>query len=355
MKKYKRYFLITHNAALVFSVCLLFSISSCSKKNYSGQPAYAFRSSDGRPDYKQLDYWAAHPAKKDPSDSIPESLRNRVNTREADVFFLYPTSLTDGSDPRWNAEIDDAEINAKTDYSSILYQASVFNAQCRVYAPRYRQAHIRCFFLADSTTKPYFDMAYEDVRNAFLYYLNTENKGRPIIIAGHSQGTLHAARLMKEFFDGKPLKRQLVCAYLIGMPVSENYFADLKPCKDSTATGCLVSWRSFQRGYEGTVYVTRETEKMVVVNPLSWTTDPGYVSAEFNKGGVLRNFNKIVPGVSDAQIHKNILWTRKPDVPGKILLTTKNYHVGDINLYYMNIRENVATRIRSFKKNSEIH
>ena len=94
---------------------------------------------------------------------------------------------------------------------------------------------------------------------------------------------------------------------------------------------------------------------MVVVNPLSWTTDPGYVSAEFNKGGVLRNFNKIVPGVSDAQIHKNILWTRKPDVPGKILLTTKNYHVGDINLYYMNIRENVATRIRSFKKNSEIH
>ena len=198
-------------------------------------------------------------------------------------------------------------------------------------------------------------MAYEDVRNAFLYYLNTENKGRPIIIAGHSQGTLHAARLMKEFFDGKPLKRQLVCAYLIGMPVSENYFADLKPCKDSTATGCLVSWRSFQRGYEGTVYVTRETEKMVVVNPLSWTTDPGYVSAEFNKGGVLRNFNKIVPGVSDAQIHKNILWTRKPDVPGKILLTTKNYHVGDINLYYMNIRENVATRIRSFKKNSEIH
>jgi ABC-type phosphate transport system ATPase subunit len=73
-------------------------------------------------------------------------------------------------------------------------------------------------------------------------------------------------------------------------------------------------------------------------------------SADLNKGAILRNFNKIVPHAVNAQVHGNVLWSSKPDVPGKIFFTQKNYHIGDINLFYMNIRENVATRIRLFWK-----
>ena len=90
--------------------------------------------------------------------------------------------------------------------------------------------------------------------------------------------------------------------------------------------------------------------KMVVVNPLSWTTDSFFVSASLNKGGVLKKFNKLVPHVVSAQVHQNLLWTSKPDMPGKVLLTTKNYHVGDINLFYLNIRENVTARIAAYRK-----
>ena len=71
-----------------------------------------------------------------------------------------------------------------------------------------------------------------------------------------------------------------------------------------------------------------------------------FVNKKNNKGGVLLKFNKIVPKVVDAQIHNNVLWTSKPDVFGKIFFTKKNYHTGDINLFYINIRENVRNRIK---------
>jgi hypothetical protein len=134
------------------------------------------------------------------------------------------------------------------------------------------------------------------------------------------------------------------------MPVPENYFTNIRPCDDPLSTGCFVSWRTFKSGYSGGYLVENEPYKTVVINPLSWKRDTILMASSLNKGGVLKNFNKVVPGVANAVVHGNILWSDKPNVPGKILLTTKNYHVGDINLYYMNIRENVAARIVAYRK-----
>lgn len=74
------------------------------------------------------------------------------------------------------------------------------------------------------------------------------------------------------------------------------------------------------------------------------------VSSAKNNGGVLLKFDKIVPHVVSAQIHNNVLWSSKPNVFGKIFFTQTNFHVGDINLFYMNIRENVKERIGAFWK-----
>ena len=161
--------------------------------------------------------------------------------KTADVFYLHPTTLVgireEGNN---NAKIDDPYINHKTEYSPIIYQASAFNESARVFAPRYRQAHIGMYSEKDSASKyEAFNLAYEDVKNAFLYYLKNENKGRPIIIASHSQGTTHAIRLLKEFFDGKELSNQLVCAYLIGMAVKKESYEKIPICTDSTKPGVL--------------------------------------------------------------------------------------------------------------------
>jgi hypothetical protein len=348
MKKYKISLVLT---CFLYCATILLCLS-CSKNNYIQKATYQFKSETKIPDYNNLDYWAAHPWKKDLSDSVPADLQENYRPDSlADVFFIHPTTLTDYKDERWNAEIDDAAINSKTDYSTILYQASAFNEKSRVFAPRYRQAHIRCFFLNTPDTDTAFEIAYTDVKAAFEFFLKNYNNNRPIIIASHSQGTKHAGRLLKEFFENKPLQKQLVCAYIIGLPVPVDYFSTLKPCTDSLATGCFVSWRTFRKDSEEPQFILDEKFKAVVINPLTWTNETGLVSSKLNKGGILKNFNRVVPRVVSAQIHNNILWSSKPDMPGKMFYTQKNYHIGDINLFYINIQENTKTRIKAFLKN----
>ncbi len=348
MTKYESNFLYRVLPGVILCV-LFFYISSCSQRNYVSKINYDFRSGNNQQDYGNLNYWAASPFKYDPSDSVPYDLRNETKDSLADVFFIYPTTYTDLKMPMgWNADINDEALNSKTDKSTILYQASVFNKYCRVFAPRYRQANLKAFFTDDYvSSNAAFDTAYADVRAAFIYYLKFYNHGRPIIIASHSQGTRHAGQLLKEFFEGKALQKQLVCAYIIGLPVFTTYFAGLKPCMDSSSTGCFITWRTFEQGYISPV-VGREKTKAYLINPLSWTMDTTLEPAILNKGGILRNFNKVIPALVHAQAHGNILWVNKPKFFGSIFLKTKNYHIADYNLFYENIRENVGTRIRSF-------
>ena len=132
-----------------------------------------------------------------------------------DVFFIHPTTYIGSDDDKinvtdldlndlfklagsmrkaaWNANLDDTALNNQTDIKPILYQASVFNGSCRIFAPRYRQANLKAFLVRKSPkAQETFDLAYGDIKAAFQYYLDHYNHGRPIIIAGHSQGSLHA-------------------------------------------------------------------------------------------------------------------------------------------------------------------
>ena len=335
----------------VFAVLL----ASCSSKYHKFVSNYTFTNPSGTPDYSNLDYWAAHPYKKDPSDSVPLPLREGYQPDSTvDVFFVYPTTYTDKQKSLgWNAPVDNAELNAKTDYSTILYQASVFNEAGQVFSPRYRQANFYCYFpkTKEDTTLALaaFELAYEDVKTAFLYYLQHYNNGKPVIIASHSQGTTHTKRLLKEFFDGKELQNRLVAAYLAGMQVEPDYFRTIQPCNTPAQTGCFCSWRTYREGYQPD-YVLSEKDTAVVTNPLTW--DKGKPKAERfdNPGGLLLNFNKLVKHVTNAKINCGVLWTEKPHFFGNLLFTTKNYHVADINLFYKSIRDNVKLRVVAFRK-----
>lgn len=323
----------------------------CSKKitTYSGDAA--FKSENREPNYAELKYWAAHPGKKDPSDTVPKMLKQNEKEKQADVFFLHPTTLTgireNGND---NAAIDDAAINYKTDYSPIIYQSTAFNANARIYAPRYRQAHIGMYSEKDSASKyKAFNLAYQDVKNAFEYYLKYENKGRPIVIASHSQGTTHAKRLLKEYFDGKMLSKQLVCAYLIGMEVKKNEYVNIPVCKDSIATGCFVSWRTYRDDYIGT-WINKTDSTIAVVNPATWTSSSEWVPKDQHKGAVLYNLNKVYNHTQSSKVEGNALWVTHPKFPGSFLFRSKNYHAGDINLFYVDVRQNVSMRIEQYLK-----
>ncbi len=327
---------------ILLILLLINLLSSCSSsKNIQ------FTTKIAVPDYSNPDHWASLPTKDDPADLVPvNTLKNEQETAKVDVFFVHPTTFTKGD--AWNIGIDNQEINDKTDDSTIKLQASVFNGSGRIYAPRYRQANLKVFYKETGTiqAKQALDLAYEDVKNAFQYYLDNFNNNRPIIIASHSQGTLHATKLIKEFFDNPEWKNRLVAAYLVGYAVRPNDFQYIPPCKVAIENNCYVSWNTKGWNFKMTPFFKGAT----ATNPINWTLDGSYAPREENKGGVLTGFDEIKPGINDAQTKDGVIWIHKPKIFGSFLYFSKNYHVGDYNLFWMNVRENVAERVANYLK-----
>jgi hypothetical protein len=319
---------------------------------YDGAPqdsaALALRAA--APDYSNLAYWIAHPKVADLADVVPgrKKFKDEQTLAEADVFFVYPTIYTGAQHPDhpWFSDVNDQAFNQKIAESTIKYQASVFNGAGRIYAPLYRQAHIGVFYADTVFMQTALDMAYEDVKAAFVYYLAHWHNDRPLIIASHSQGTVHAARLIKEFVEGTPLQEKLVAAYIIGMPVKRTYFSNIPICDSPDDVGCWMTWNTFLSGY--TPPRQAAFDKAASVNPLSWTTDTLVADRKMNNGGILKNFKRIHPGLCDAQNHEGKLWIHKPRFFGNFLLRWKRFHVVDYNLFYVNIRENAQLRVSTY-------
>ncbi len=303
-------------------------------------------------DYSNTNLWAALPTKKDLADSVPigSNLKDLQADAQVDVFFIHPTTFLSKVDANvWNADINDAELNKKTDESTILNQASVFNAAGKIYAPRYRQAHLKAFTVESKDSlaaKNAFDLAYSDIVNAFKYYFEHYNNGRPIIIASHSQGSKHAQRLLKEFFSGQTLKNKLVVAYVIGFAVPKDLCADIPACNNPEQTGCICAWRTFRDDYEPIKFYPNE----ICVNPITFRTDTVLAPKNLHDGGVLFGFKATASHSQTAQVYKNIVRTNKPHFFGNIFWNRKNYHIGDINLFYMNVRKDAERRVGYFWK-----
>lgn len=330
--------------------------SACHRPTLHLSQALTDQNTPPAPDYSNVKHWAALPDRRDAADSIPNhsNLVDNQAIAQADVFFIHPTIFTQKPENQyqWNADVDDEILNKQVDYSTILNQASVFNGSCRVFAPRYRQAHLCAFYTNDrQTAKKALDIAYTDVKAAFEYYLKYKNDGRPIVIASHSQGTVHAKRLMKEFFDGKPLQKQLVAAYLVGIATPANQFAHIKPISQPGEAGTWASWNTFLQNYTPNYYKDG-LNKALCTNPLTWKSDDEtFAPKELNKGGVGLKF-MYCPQFADAEVHKGMLWINKPYVKGRALVRTKVWHRADINLFYVNIRENVDLQLKNFLKSN---
>lgn len=302
------------------------------------------------PDYGNPDHWAALPDRVDNADRTPgDSISDKQANAAVDVFFLHPTTYTgDKGHRNWNGPVNDAKLNEKTDESAILYQASIFNGVGKVYAPRYRQAHLHSYYTDERNKDALqaFEVAYSDVKAAFEYYLENYNQGRPIIIASHSQGTTHAKWLLRDFFDGKPLAEKLVVAYLVGIPVEKSWFAQLKPCADEEQTGCFCTWRTFKKGhYPKTI---PWGDSIVTTNPLNWSLSDAYAPHSLNAGSVLRDFERIFFELTDAKVEQGLLWVTKPKFPWSFLYFSPNYHIADFNFFYLNVRNNAILRAERY-------
>ncbi|GAB4404138.1 MAG: DUF3089 domain-containing protein [Bacteroidia bacterium] len=321
---------------------LLMVVTGCGDRRPPRKPFAAYDVPPA-PEYRREEMWSALPGRSDEADQTPPGVSSQAQEAAAvDVFFIHPTSFAGGV--AWNAHPRDAELNARTDHWSVRHQASVFNAACRVYAPRYRQMCLGGFYGEDTASRRQaLDLAYSDIVAAFDHYLRHYNDGRPFILAGHSQGSLHGIRLLREQIDGRPLQARLVAAYLPGWPLRAGTLQQIPLCDSADQTGCVATWYTWKKGYEppgfGTFY-----RDALVVNPVNWRADTSYAPADLHRGYLGRDFGSLHRQRIDAQVHGPILWVSSPFAAAPV----RNFHVGDYNLFWLDIRENVARRVGAY-------
>ena len=146
------------------------------------------------------------------------------------------------------------------------------------------------------------------------------------------------------------MQKQLVAAYLAGMPIYRGTFKNIYPCRNATETGCFCSWNTYSSDYFPKNY-HKKLYRAVATNPINWTTDGTPADYSENEGGLMPDF-KIAPNASNAKSVRGLLWIDKLniDVPAPFLIK-KNWHIADYNLFWMNIRENAVERVEVFIEN----
>jgi len=328
---------------------LLINVTSCKTytifPNKSDIPTGDFdaKSLGELPNYSKIDYWVEHPKKENHYASLPKNYLDTLNKENPniDAFFIHPTLYLKGTS--WNADINDKKLNREIGHAAIQNQASVFLGIANIYAPHYRQMHIQSYYDLKNGLQA-FEVAYLDVKNAFIYYWRNYNKGNKFIIAGHSQGTNHAERLLKEIIlENDSMRSLLLISYLPGMPIKQ-FHKDLAPCSSPNQLDCFLSWRSLAEGYFPADWEV--SDSIFCVNPISWKID-SLPSQKKNHLGILFQNHKIhYPNSIEAYTDKGVVWIKPIKIPFARFYKMKNYHIADYNLYWINIRNNLRYRLK---------
>lgn len=341
------YLRITLSVAIICLSCIRsFSQGSGSKNRIHYQSP---GETPPAPDYSSIRNWASHPSIRDNGDSIPRPLRKDYSYDSTiDVFFIHPTTYMRKVNDQMNADMDNVMVNDRTDNRAILNQASAFN-EFRLFAPRYRQANYSAYLSLLGGFQEVFDTAYADIKKAFQYYLSHWNQGHSFFIASHSQGSQHAVRLIKELIEGTELEKRLVAAYIIGIPPVKTGKLKIPVCNDASQTGCYVAWNTFTEDFRQQFNFLGKSD-LETVNPLTWKTTGSVGASAMHKGAVVKDFNSVKPHVLSTQIKSNKLVISTSSDSIEIPDRLENLHVLDINLFYVDIRDNLRARVAAHKK-----
>ena len=213
-----------------------------------------------KPDYADKATWLCLPGRADACSADQSATivaANGSQTVEAfkpaadpkfDCFYVYPTVSLDPT--------PNSDMNAGLEERTVAtFQAARFAKYCRVFAPLYRQVTITALqaLLAGKAVNADRALAYADVKAAWAQYLARDNKGRGVVLIGHSQGSFVLKQLIAEEIDGKPAQKLLVSAMLIGanvgVPSGKDVGGDFKAvplCRAAGQSGCVVSYVTFR-------------------------------------------------------------------------------------------------------------
>ena len=295
-------------------------------------------------DYSEIENWAYCETEND--------------QKTADVFFVCPT-VFDGSEKEHNMRLDDTETKMNF-LGAINMEKGIYDEDGRFFAPYYQQAGFVVYTMEMEDREGYLELAYRDVKAAFTYYMEHYNEGRPIVIAGFSQGADLSIRLMKDCFADEEKRKLLVACYAIGWSITEEELEEYPHLRFATGendTGVIISFNSEAENIDDSLMIPAGT-KTLAINPLSWKHDGSIADKNLNDGACFTDYDgnivNEVPHLTGAYIDSERGALKVTDVTpeeypaGVDLFEDGIYHLYDYQFFYRNIQKNVKARIAVF-------
>jgi hypothetical protein len=241
--------------------CGAFAASLSMGNGTLGQEAALSQTATPRPnDYSDARSWLCRPGRHDACDVdltttvigadgrlTRETWRGNPNA-PVDCFYVYPTVSTDET-ANSDMTADPAELNV------IRQQFARFGSKCRTYAPLYRQVTLTGLrrLLTGGGGALDRGLQYDDVRDAWHYYLEHDNHSRGFVLVGHSQGSFILSRLIREEIDGKPVQARMLSSMLVGTTLAVargqdvgGAFQKVPLCRAAVQTGCVITFATFR-------------------------------------------------------------------------------------------------------------
>lgn len=315
--------------------------AGCVQKPAAPENVPAAAAEEAAPDYARAENWVWQGLGED---------------RPADLFLLCPTvDMRDETNLSLGDEQTKAAFRGALDMERGLYEDTA-----RLFAPYYRQAAMKAYALPEDEREAALAFAYRDVSAAFARYLAAENHGRPIILAGFSQGADMCYRLLAEHFADGALRDRLVAVYAIGWPCTEELVRrhpQIRPAQGADDTGVVVTFDCEAPGVDST-FICPAGIRAHAINPLNWRTDAVPADREENLGACFPDrsgaIQREIPALCGAQLDLPRGVVKVPDiapadyppfVPG---LPEGAYHVYDYQFFFRNLRQNIQLRTSRF-------
>ena len=277
--------------------------------------------------------------------------------KAADVFLVCPT--VDMKD-EFNMSMTDEATKANF-LGALNMERGIYEDSARLFAPYYRQAAMKVYSLTQQEREPYMALAYRDVSDAFSYYLENLNQGRPIILAGFSQGADMCYRLMEEYFGEEALSDRLVAVYAIGWPLTQEMtekYPQLKPAQSADDLGTVISFECEAEEVTDSFIIPQDM-KALSINPLNWKTDSTPASREENlgacftdySGSIVMDAGALCGGYLDeARGVLKVTDVSPSDYPAIVPgLPEGAYHIYDYQFFFRNLQENAALRVDAYQ------
>lgn len=276
--------------------------------------------------------------------------------KAVDLFLICPT-VDMGEAGNCNMSLEDTETKAAF-LGALNMERGIYDETATLYAPYYRQITFPVYSMEAEEQEAYLDLAYQDVSDAFTYYMEEVNDGQPLILAGFSQGSQLLLKLLEDYFDQPAYQDQLVAAYCIGWPVTAEdleAYPHLKMAQGEDDTGVIVSFNSEAEGITESLVVPADTQTLGI-NPLNWKTDSTPADKSLNLGACFTNYDgeieTEIPQLTGAYLDPDRGTLRVTDVdpadyPGS-LFPDGVYHLYDYQFFYRNLQENVAVRAEAY-------